>query len=170
MQQRTRILAAFTLSAAMTCGTAAIAAGLPKEGTDSDTYTGFGTVKGSPIGKDRWLGSWEENGLTIGTGYTDHITWHCFGLTDISNGMAQDHGYCVGTDPDGDKIAADVGSDGKYAVAKSNGTSVTYTTGTGKYAGISGGYKYVCHSGEFRPAAEGTYHHYCSGQGSYKLP
>jgi hypothetical protein len=45
MQQRTSILSAFTLSAAMAVGTAAMAADLPKEGTFSGTYSGFGTAK-----------------------------------------------------------------------------------------------------------------------------
>jgi hypothetical protein len=44
------------------------------------------------------------------------------------------------------------------------------STGTGKYAGISGGFSYVIHGNEFRSAAEGTYVNYGTNQGSYKLP
>ena len=48
--------------------------------------------------------------------------------------------------------------------------SGTITTGTGKYAGISGGWTFVVHGPEFRTAAEGTYVTYGPLQGGYRLP
>ena len=115
--------------------------------------------------------AWEENDLSVGKGILDHMTWHCFGLQDISSGISQYSGYCVITDPVGDQIVVDIASDGKYpADAKSYNGTATFTTGTGKYAGISGGYTIVIHGPEFRTAAEGTYVIYGPVKGSYKLP
>ena len=158
MRLKTWMLSAFTLSTGMVCATAAIAADLPKQGTFSGTYFAFGTYKLTSIGKERLLSAWDENGLSIGNGFLDHLTWHCWGLYDAEKGMAQSQGFCVGTDPDGDQIAGNAGTDGRYAAdAKSSKGWVTFTTGTGKYTGISGGITTVDHNNEFRPAAEGTY-------------
>jgi hypothetical protein len=171
MQPRTCIFSAVTLGTAMFFGFAAMAAELPKEGTFSATYSSFGTFKSSQIGKSKYLGTWDENGLTVGKGLVDHLTWHCFGLGDTTDGMTQDKGYCVGTDPDGDHIAMDIASDGRHAWdAKSFGASGTFTAGSGKYAGITGIYTWVVHAPEFRAATEGTYLNYSPGEGSYKLP
>jgi hypothetical protein len=84
--------------------------------------------------------------------------------------MAQWQGYCMVTDPTGDQVVANVASDGKYAAdAKSYNGTGTFTTGTGKYAGISGGWTFVGHAPEFRTAAQGTHVQYGSLQGSYKI-
>lgn len=170
MQPRTCMLSAFTLSAAMLFGTAAIAGDLPKEGTFSGTFSAYGTSKATAVGKELLLNAFDENGLSVGNGLFDHMTWHCWGLFDITNAMAQHHGYCVVTDPAGDQIAGSFASDGRYpADAKSISGAFTFITGTGKYAGISGGNKYVGHP-EFRTAAEGTFVIHNTFQGSYKLP
>ena len=85
--------------------------------------------------------------------------------------MAQHSGYCVGTDPAGDQVVGEIASNGKYAAdAKSFSGTLTLTTGTGKYTGISGRWTYVNQGPEFRPASEGTYFSYTTNQGSYKLP
>ena len=171
MQSHTSILSAFTLATAMLCGAGAIAADRAKEGTSDVTLAGAGTFKATPVGKERILIAWEENDLSVGKGILDHMTWHCFGLQDISSGISQYSGYCVITDPVGDQIVVDIASDGKYAAdAKSYNGTATFTTGTGKYAGISGGYTIVIHGPEFRTAAEGTYVIYGPVKGSYKLP
>ena len=171
MRARTFMVSAFTLSAAMVFGVVAMAADLPKEGPYSFTYAGFGTFKPTPVGKDLTLLTFDENGLSVGNGLFDHMTWHCWASGDITSGMAQYRGYCVGTDPSGDQVASTVASDGKYPQdAKSNSGTLTLMGGTGKYAGISGGHKYVNHGPEFRPASEGTYFSYTTNQGSYKLP
>jgi hypothetical protein len=173
MRYRTCLLSVlpFTLGVALPFNNAAIAGDLPKEGTYSVTYFGAGTFKATPIGKQRVLLAWDENGLTVGTGLLDHMTWHCWGLLNIANGMIDWLGYCVATDPAGDQVASDVASDGKYpANAKSYKATGNITTGTGKYAGISGGWGFVGHNPEFRTAAEGTEVQYTTFQGSYKLP
>jgi len=45
MRPRTCMLSAFALSAALSLSTAALAGDLPKEGTFTATYSGFGTYK-----------------------------------------------------------------------------------------------------------------------------
>jgi hypothetical protein len=58
-------------------------------------------------------------------------------------------------DPTGDQIAADIASDGTVpADTKSFLAKGTFTTGTGKYAGISGSLTNVLHKLEFRTAVE----------------
>ena len=52
------------------------------------------------------------------------------------------------------------------ADAKSFHESGTFTTGTGKYAGISGSWTFVGHGPQFRTATEGTYVPYGPIQGS----
>jgi hypothetical protein len=171
----TRLSSALALSVVVLYGPAT-AAELPKEGTFTATYTGFGTYKGTAVGKERIISTWDENALSVGSGFLDRATWHCFGLNDTTAlattqragpapGVTVGHGYCVVTDPDGDQIAVDLVIDKHAMDAKSwNGTG-TFTTGTGKYTGISGSYTYVVHVGEFRPTTEGTYFNYGSGSG-----
>jgi hypothetical protein len=171
MQLRTGILSAFTLGTAIAFGAAAMAADMPKEGTYNADYTSFGTSKATAIGKERVLVTFDENSLWLSKGFAEHMTWHCFGLIDILSGMEQFHGYCVGLDPNGDQLVNDIVSDGKFpADAKSFSGKVTITTGTGKYAGISGGGTFTCHLPEFRTAVEGTFSNYCVNLGSYKIP
>jgi hypothetical protein len=152
MQSRTCLRSAlpFALGVALAFNSAAVAGDLPKEGTYNVIYTSAGTYKATRLGKERLLAAWDENALSVGTGLLDHMTWHCWGLFNIANGMTDWRGYCVMTDPAGDQIAADVASDGKYA-------------------GISGSWAFVGHSPEFRAAAEGTDVQYGPVQGSYKL-
>jgi hypothetical protein len=171
MQSRTCILSAFTLSTAMAFGVAALAADLPKEGTYRGTYSGVGTAKATPIGKERLLMTWDETGLQLSNGLFDHTTLHCSGLADFTNGLGQGHGNCVSTDPVGDQIVFSVGPEEKHALdQKSWSGPVTFTTGTGKYTGISGGGTYVQHLNEFHALAEGTYVSYTTFEGSYKFP
>jgi hypothetical protein len=160
---------AFSIGVVLAFGTPAMSADLPKEGTFSGTYSGIGTFKGTQIGKERFLAVWDENALTVGKGIWDHVTWHGFGLQDVTSGMTQYRGNYVGTDPDGDKIVVNLPEVTHAADAKNFSATLMLTTGTGKYAGISGSFTSVCTS-EFRTAAEGTYAYSCTNQGSYKLP
>jgi hypothetical protein len=173
MQQATCILTGFTLVTAMTFGITAMAADPPKEGTFSGTYAGAGTfLKTYPVGKERSVSLWEDNSFTVGKGFLDHMTWHCVGTRSIMTGVGQFSGYCVVTDPTGDQIAADIASDGIFpADAKTTPAKGTFTTGTGKYAGISSSLTNVLHPpAEFRTAAEGIFANYDDFQATYKLP
>jgi hypothetical protein len=169
MQPRSaRVLFAFTLSTAMIFRGAATAADLPKEGTYGGTYVAYGATKATPVGKERILMTFDENGLSLGKGIADRMTWHCFGLIEVVNGMGRNHGHCVGTDPEGDQTTMDYVSE-KFTLGATASVkvSVTLTGGVGKYAGISGGHTFVAES---RPAADGTFFSYGTFQGNYKLP
>jgi hypothetical protein len=87
-------LSALTLTSAMVFGVAAMAADLPKEGTFSGAYTGWGTAKATQIGKERLLVSTDQTGVTLTNGFTDHVVWRCWGTNDAVKGMAQWSGYC----------------------------------------------------------------------------
>jgi hypothetical protein len=153
-------LSTLAVAATMALGATALAADLPKEGTFSGTFSSAGTYKAYPVGKDRTLVTWDENGLSVGNGAFDHMTYHCFGLANIANGMEQDQGYCVGTDPAGDQVVVEPAGEKRPTSAKSFGEIGTITAGTGKYTGISGGYTAVNHGPEFRTdrtGIEGTF-------------
>jgi hypothetical protein len=170
MQQATCILAGFTLITAVALSATTMAADLPKEGTFSGITANTGTYKAYPVGKERVLITWDENSLTVGKGFFDRMTWHCFGLSDIVSGMQQGQGRCIGTDPAGDQIALEADVKPHAADAKTYEATTTFTTGTGKYAGISGGATLVLHGPEFRTATEGTSVQYGEIQAKYKLP
>ena len=167
MQPRT-ILVFAALGVALLAGTAP-AADLPKEGTFTTTYSSAGTVKITPLGKQRLFAAFDENGLTVGDGLLDHMAWHCWGILDGASTIVQYRYYCVSTDPAGDQIASDVVSDGKIDLSKPFNATASFVAGTGKYAGISGGWSFVGHSSEFK-TPEGTYVQHGPIKGSYKLP
>jgi hypothetical protein len=161
----------FAVAAVLSLGIASPSSAQMKEGTFSGTYSGFGTVKATPVGKDRLLVAVDETGFTLTNGFVDHMTWHCWGTQDYTNGMGQiQGGYCVGTDQAGDQLALTL-SDEKHAPdQKSWNGSVTFTNGTGKYTGISGTGTYVVHGNEFRPPSQGVIVDYNTIQGNYKIP
>lgn len=163
-----RSAAALMLAAAIAFSPVVAAQG--KEGKWSGTYSAFGTSKAIEIGKDKLLTVFDENGLSVSDGMFDHMTWHCWGLADFTNGMGQGHGYCVGTDTAGDQVALNFESEKHSLTDKSVKGSFTLTTGTGKYAGITGSATYVNDGNMFRPAEKGTYFNHNTNQGTYKLP
>src|SRR5438874_6507375 len=74
------------------------------EGTLSGTFAAFGTVNAKATGKERTVLAMDENGLSVTDGVLDHMTWHCSGLADFTNGIGQTQGYCAGRDPVGDQV------------------------------------------------------------------
>ena len=68
------ILSGLALGTVMALADAAMAADLPKEGTFSGTYSAASTEKGYAVGKERFLVTYDENGLTVGKGFLDHMT------------------------------------------------------------------------------------------------
>jgi hypothetical protein len=167
MQAHTTLLSA-ALGFALLVGPA-WAADLPKEGTDTGTYSAIGTSKATSLGEGRWFGSSEEDGLQVGGGLLDHMTAHCWGVNEGMKTIGTFRGYCVATDPTGDQIAIEYVSDGKVDFSKPFTAINTITAGTGKYAGISAKWTDDCHTSEFK-APEGRYFEYCLSKGSYKLP
>jgi hypothetical protein len=166
-----RALSTLTLTAAMVFGVVAMAADLPKEGTFNGTISLAGTFKIYLVGKEHIVGTYDENGLTVGEGFYDHMTWHCFGVGDAATGMLRTQGRCVGTDPTGDQLVIQTGGDERHPMdAKTSSGSSTIIAGTGKYTGITGGATFVLHGSEFKTATEGTYANYGEIQAKYKLP
>jgi hypothetical protein len=164
-------LCLLTLSAAVLT-TAALAGDLPKEGKVSGTYNAVGTWKPAiTAGKNLAAWSWDETGFSIGETGTlfDHLTWHCMGMGTLMNGELRFKGNCVATDPGGDQLFVDAIGDPNPTDAKAISGKSTLVDGTGKYAGISGGFVYVLHGPEFKLAAEQTYVQYGNAEGSYKF-
>ena len=73
----------------------------PKEGQVDVTYFGAGSLKTMPLGKEKSFFLFDENGLSVGEGLLDHMTWHCWGVGDGINTVIAFRGDCVGTDPRG---------------------------------------------------------------------
>ena len=84
MQPRTYILSTFALGMTLAFGAAALAADLPKEGAFSGTFSGAGTYKAYPVGKERLLLVFDDNDLQLTNGFLDYTTWHCWGLGDYT--------------------------------------------------------------------------------------
>ena len=118
-------------------GGGALGDGLPREGAFSGTYTSFGTVKATPVGKDRVLFVFEENGLMQTDGFSNLVRMHCWLLGDYTNGEGQEHGYCLNTDPSGDHAVSNIVT-AKHKLGRNIQATGTFAGGTGKYAGISG--------------------------------
>jgi hypothetical protein len=150
--------------------TGAAAADLPKQGSFTDTVYGYGTFKGYSVGKTRNFGAFEADGVFVGEGLRNHMTAHCFGMAERLNDKRRSSGHCVLTDIDGDQIAVDATVDWYPRDAKDFSGNATFTAGTGKYEGITGGFKEVCHNGVFRAAADNAFVSYCTNEGNYKLP
>jgi hypothetical protein len=163
IMRRTLVIAALVL------GFATPALAQMKEGTYSGSYTGYGTYKVTPVGKERILSASDENGLSVTDGFLDHVTWHCWGLGDRANGVVQSHGYCIATDVSGDQLVLDYDSGKRTPDQKSWKGSGKFTSGTGKFAGISGDLTFVTHGADFRSGADGTYFTYNTFEGHYKL-
>jgi hypothetical protein len=155
----------------MAFGAAAVAADLPKEGTFTGTFPAAGTAKVYPVGKEQATVQWDANGLTVGTGVLDHMTWHCFGGLDATSGISQWSGRCVATDPAGDQIVSNWTSDKYAADGKTYLATGTFATGSGKYAGISGSIAATCESPiAYKTADPANYVFNANLQARYKLP
>jgi hypothetical protein len=99
------------------------------------------------------------------------MTIHCWGTDDYTKGVGQASGFCTGIDPAGDQIAWSCpGSEKHTADQKSYVGSCTFTAGTGKYLGVSGGNTYETHGSEFHSAGDGAFVLYNILKGTYKLP
>jgi hypothetical protein len=141
-----------------------------QEGTLSGTFAAFGTVNAKATGKERTVLAIDENGLSVTNGVLNHVTWHCSGLADYTNGLGQSQGFCVGNDPSGDQVVFNWESEKHAPEQKVVRGTFSWTGGTGKYAGIRGAGTYVDYSGEFQPPAEGTILSYLTFEGNYRTP
>ena len=121
MRARTCMLVTGILMLGTAFGTAGLAAdpqqSFPKEGTWKGQYTSYGANKAVEVGKERVLVTFDEHGTTLGDGIFNEVIWHCWGQGDFTNGVGQEHGYCVGTEPGGDQVAIDFTND-KHSMDK----------------------------------------------------
>jgi len=140
------------------------------EGTLSGTFAAFGTVNAKATGKEGTVIAIEEDGLSVTNGVLDHMTWHCSGLADFTNGIGQTQGFCAGGDPAGDQVVFNWESEKHTPERKIVRGTSTWTGGTGKYAGICGDGTYVDYSGEFQPLTEGAIVSYLTFEGNYRTP
>jgi hypothetical protein len=160
----------FGLATALVLGLAEPVSAQMQEGTLSGTFAAFGTVKATTAGKERLLLAFDENGLSVGNGVLDRMTWHCSGLADFTNGVGQSQGFCAGHNPVGDQVVFNWESEKHAPEQKVVRGTFSWTGGTGKYAGIRGDGTYVDYSGEFLPLFEGTVVSYVTFEGSYRTP
>jgi hypothetical protein len=171
IRQTTWRLVSLTPALILFLSTTVMAADLAKEGPFEGTSYSFGTYRLWPVGSEKLLVSYEEDGLSLGSAPFDHTTWHCWGTTEYSNGIGQGQGYCVGMDPDGDRVSITTGPDEKHTPGQHSWTSpMTLTGGTGKFAGMTGSGTYINHANEFRTATPGTFVNYVAVKGNYTLP
>jgi hypothetical protein len=166
---RLPIVTSIVLSLGVTGAITAMAADLPKEGTYKATYTSASPIELIPVGKERVFIVWtNEIGQTVSDGFLDHVTWRCWGMGDHTKGVGQDHGSCVATDPSGDQLVDDWKSEDYTFGQKMLKITDKFTTGTGKYAGITGGGTSTIDTGFHAPP--GTFAIHGEMQGTYKLP
>jgi hypothetical protein len=148
----------------------AAAADLPKQGDFKANFYGHGTYKGFSVGKTRYESSWEEDGFYLGEGLLNHMSAHCLGMTGKTDQTRHGRSFCAATDIDGDQIMEDVLPEPYQNGAKEIRGVVTFTGGTGKYAGITGEIKFVSYQGLFRSFADNAFEAYAAGEGHYQLP
>jgi hypothetical protein len=160
----------FVIATALVLGLAHPASTQMKEGTLSGTFAAFGTVKAMTTGKERMVLALEEDGLSVTNGPLDHVTWHCSGLANVTNGVGQAQGFCAGNDQMGDQVVFNWESEKHIPDQKAARGTFSWTGGTGKYSGIRGDGTYVDHSGEFRPLAGGAVLSYVTFEGNYTTP
>lgn len=139
---------------------------LPKQGTYSGKFGWSGSGTGHQIEKNHVFFVGEFDGAFFndaGSGFLHGSSWVCPGVNDIVNGVTQAaHGYCIVTDPDGDKAFGSWKSKGS-APGRGSG-DYTWTGGTSKYSGITGGgtfdYFFIAT----------TFQGYSTLRGEYRLP
>ena len=172
MLPHTCILSAFTLSTAIAFGTAATAGDLPKEGTYTATSSVDGTYKATPIGKERVLNTFDENGLSVGSGLLNHLTWHCWGVDATSRTVG------LSTTATASELTRWRPSRQQLRERRKiprgrkefqRGRLHSYRAPGSMLASAVAISMWVTRP-EFRTAAEGTFVEYTTIQGSYKLP
>lgn len=85
---------------------------------------------------------WGVSFNDAGEGFAHEMAWNCPATGEIVDGAIALNGLCTMVDPDGDKIFGLWGGEGPVG-GRLTGEQ-TYTAGTGKYEGISGGHVLDC--------------------------
>jgi hypothetical protein len=126
-------------------------------------------LKTNSVGDDRMIVAFDDTGLSLTDGFADHMTWHCWGMTDFTKGMGEDQGYCLGTDLAGEKILMRLTGEKHAPNQKRWSDSFACVEGTGKYVGVSCSETDLMLGNEFPEAPDGTYVQHSAVQGTYKL-
>jgi hypothetical protein len=125
--------------AAAVVGIAAVAVEAPKPMSVWTKFALAGKVmKADGIGKngETFAAIYDEIGTSSGNG-PDH-KWHCLGVQQGAAGaIAEQHGYCIETDPDGDQVLWKITPPPHPLGPVTVQTVHEAIAGTGKYAGIS---------------------------------
>ena len=147
--QKRRVATAIglALGLVMICAVGARAEQLAKSGTGT-IHTGFkgtGTTTQMSDKRSYWSGvDWGVSFNDEGKGFLHNMAWNCPAVSEIVEGMIAAKGWCTLTDADGDTIFGDWtgrGPRGGEVVGH-----VDMTGGTGKYAGMQGGWDFRCKS------------------------
>ncbi len=125
---------------------------------------------GNPMGKEGEAGvaevfSYDEMGTeTFDSPLLLPLEVHCFGFTQVMNRIEESHGYCIGTDSEGDQVLRRTTVAAHPAGASAFAVSDEVLFGTGKYAGFSGVLASTCQI-EMKGAG---YANACDDKGTYR--
>ena len=154
MSIRVWLATSLCASAVLCVSTISVAQDLPKEGPIAATGIFHSNLKTINVGDVVQLSYEAKGGLVADKpgGFGDRLTVRCIGSYRTLKGKIEfEYNMCEYTDPAGDKLYSkleNVSSDADKVVNKT-----TLISGTGKYAGITGGWEVVRRS--HRPPAEG---------------
>lgn len=161
---KTMMVVALGIVASTLAGTVGAEA-LPKSGTFLLNSGWKAVGETAQVGEGRVLGWGAFYGVTFnqrGSGPLHMGTGVCNYILDLSGGIGPGRGTCAWTDADGDKIYTDysgaLAADGAFSGMNQ------YTSGTGKFAGITGKAPFQC------KALTTQGHFGCTQQFEYRVP
>jgi len=165
--RRARAVAAIATAMFLVALTASGQSPVPKQGTFKVRHKVSGSVEELPFGAGRTVSIFHLQGTVEAQregGPMRDMNCDCLGLMDSKTGNV---GRCLWTDKDGDKVFIEL----KGQLAAAGGKSrATFTGGTGKYTGISGGYDVVWAKGGEEGEPSGGAVFFMDSTGEYKLP
>ena len=139
---------------------------LAKQGGYSAHYGWQQAFKVMEMEKDHRVIHYEAVGAATndaGQGFLHGVAFVCHGVNDIVKGLANNQGYCTGTDRDGDKLFVSYECKSAQPGGRCEGP-LRWTEGTGKYAGIKG------NSTWYPVAIPNTAAGYAVWKGEWQLP
>lgn len=144
---------------------------MAKEGEAPFISAYSGTFKALPMGKERLQLNYEAIGLVVEVPADSpfhNASFHYIGTLHAIKGVYKDNGFGVYTLPNGDQVYATLKGSG--TLGKGDRKAIgTFVGGTGKCAGIEGGFQYNA-AGSFRHAKKGTFQGKVKGTFHWKIP
>ena len=119
---------------------------LPKQGAVTGTVTFTVPPETKEVGPNRIFISGTNLGLSLndnGEGLLHQHQWYCTHAMEILDGVVRGNGDCQLSDMDGDKIFLSWRTL-PYQSGPPIPTEGLYHGGTGKFAGLTGGYNFLC--------------------------